>query len=163
MATDGFRTHLVKDLGGVELGTSVRLAGWIAFKRLHRRVAFVGLRDHSGTVQVVCAPDQIVAVPRESCVTVSGVLQPRLSPDGGRPGAGQIEVTEGRVSVLNPAASLPFAIEGPYVDGEARMRWRYLDIRRGDVRRCLLVRAHLAAVLRRSMEEQGFVELETRT
>ena len=161
MATDPYRTHLVRELGELDYGTRVRLAGWIAFKRLHRRVAFVGLRDSSGTIQVVCAPHEIVEVPRESCVVVSGVLQPRVAPDDQRSAAGQVEIAEGRVEVLNPAAALPFAIDGPEVDGEARRRWRYLDMRRPDVRRRLLLRAQLPLVLCRSVQEQGFVELET--
>jgi len=162
MATDRFRTHLAGELGDAEIGTVVRIAGWIAFRRLHKRAAFLGVRDHSGTVQVVCAPEQAVDLTRESCVTVSGVVQSRLSPGRGSDGAaGLVEVAAARVEVLNPAAPLPFVIEGPDVDGEARMRWRYLDMRRRDLRRCLFLRAHLASALARSMEEQGFVELET--
>jgi aspartyl-tRNA synthetase len=161
MATDPLRTHMVRELQDLQLGTPVRLAGWIAFKRLHRRVAFVGLRDWSGTVQVVCAPHEIVDVARESCVTVSGVLQARSAPNDEKSVAGQVEVAEGRVEVLTPAATLPFAIEGPELDGEARRRWRYLDMRRRDVRRRLLLRAQLPSVLCRSVREEGFVELET--
>ncbi len=162
MATDGFRTHLVAELSDAELGTTVRLAGWIAFMRLHKRVAFLGVRDQSGTVQVVCAPEYVGDLTRESCVTVSGVLQSRLSPGGESVGsAGLVEVAAARIEVLNPAAPLPFAIESPDVEGEARMRWRYLDMRRRDLRRCLLLRAQLASALTRSVEERGFVELET--
>lgn len=150
---------MVGELGQVELGTSVRLAGWIAFKRLHKRVAFVGLRDGSGMVQVVCAPQEIADVSRESCVTVSGTLRARLAPDG--MDTSQIEVADGRVEVLAAAATLPFAIEGSEAAGEARRRWRYLDMRRGDTRRRLLLRAQLPSVLRRSIQREGFVELET--
>jgi aspartyl-tRNA synthetase len=124
-------------------------------------VAFVGLRDCSGTVQVVCPPHEIVDLGRESCVAVSGVLRARPAPNDGKSVVGQVEVAEGRVEVLNPAATLPFAIEGPEVDGEARRRWRYLDMRRHDVRRRLLLRSQLPSVLCRSVQEEGFVELET--
>jgi aspartyl-tRNA synthetase len=161
MAADRFRTHLVGELVDVELGTIVRLAGWIAFKRVHKRVAFIGLRDSSGTVQVVCTPQEVVEVPRESCVTVSGVVQARLPAEATGSGIGSIEVAEGRVEVLGSAATLPIGIERPDKDREARWRWRYLDMRGGDVRRRLLLRAQLPSVLRRFMEEQGFVELET--
>jgi OB-fold nucleic acid binding domain len=102
---------MVGELGEVELGTSVRLAGWIAFKRLHKRVGFVGLRDGSGMVQVVCAPQEIAGVSRESCVTVSGTLRARLAPDD--MDTSRIEVADGRVEVLAAAATLPFAIEAP--------------------------------------------------
>jgi aspartyl-tRNA synthetase len=161
MATDRFRTHLVGELVDVEFGTSVRLAGWIAFKRVHKRVAFIGLRDRSGTVQVVCAPQEVLEVPRESCVTVSGVVRARLAPKAARPGIGPIEVAEARVELLSSAATLPIGIERPDGDREARWRWRYLDMRGGDVRRRLLLRAQLPSVLRRFMQEQGFVDLET--
>jgi aspartyl-tRNA synthetase len=161
VATAPFRTHLVGELGEIELGSRVRLAGWIAFRRLHKRVAFVGLRDGSGTVQVVCAPQEVVGVSRESCVTVSGVVRARLAPDDRYPVAGQIEVADGRVEVLTPSARLPFAIEASDVDSEARRRWRYLDMRRQEARRHLLLRAQLPSVLRRSIQQEGFVELET--
>jgi aspartyl-tRNA synthetase len=91
MATASFRTHLVSELGEVELGTSVKLAGWVAFRRRHKRV----------------------------------------------------EVGDGRVEVLAPAATLPFAVEGSGEDTEARRRWRYLDMRRQSARRHLLFRARL--------------------
>ena len=161
MATNHFRTHTVAELGDVEPGTRVRLAGWVTFKRLHPRRAFVGLRDRSGVVQVVCAPDQVAEVPRESCVAVSGVVRLRPGPGGAPPAAGQVEVAEGRVELLNPAAPLPFAIDGPEATGDARRRWRYLDMRREEVRRRLLVRAELPTVLCRSVRAEGFVALET--
>jgi aspartyl-tRNA synthetase len=161
MATASFRTHMVSQLDEVDLGTSVRLAGWVAFRRLHKRVAFVGLRDGSGTVQVVCAPEEIVGVSRESCVTVSGVVRARLAPDASHPDTPRVEVADGRVEVLAPAATLPFAVEGSEADTEARRRWRYLDMRRRSARRHLLFRARLPSLLRRSMQQEGFVELET--
>jgi aspartyl-tRNA synthetase len=161
MVADRFRTHLAGELVGVGLGTSVRLAGWIAFKRVHKRVAFIGLRDRSGTVQVVCAPHEVLEVPRESCVTVSGVVRARPAPDATASGIGSIEVVEGRVEVLSSAATLPIGIERPEHDREARWRWRYLDMRASDVRRRLLLRAQLPSVLHRFMQEQGFIDLET--
>jgi aspartyl-tRNA synthetase len=161
MATGPFRTHMVGELGGVEHGTSVRLAGWVAFRRLHKRVAFIGLRGGSGTVQVVCAPSEAAGLARESCVMVSGVVRARLAPDDKDPTTGQVEVADGQVEVLAPAATLPFAIEASEIDSEARRRWRYLDMRQREARRHLLLRAQLASVLRRAVQQEGFVELET--
>jgi aspartyl-tRNA synthetase len=161
MVTPPFRSHMVGELGQVELGTKVRLAGWIAFRRLHKRVAFIGLRDGSGIIQVVCAPHEISGVSRESCVSVSGVVRARPTPDDKHPDVSQVEVADGRVEVLAPAATLPFAIEGSEADGEARARWRYLDMRRREARRHLLLRAQLPSLLRRSVQQKGFVELET--
>jgi aspartyl-tRNA synthetase len=82
---------MVRERRDLELGTRVQLAGWITFKRLHKRVAFIGLRDWSGTVQVVSEPHEIMVVPRESCVIVSGVLEARPAPDDQRSVAGQGE------------------------------------------------------------------------
>jgi aspartyl-tRNA synthetase len=112
-------------------------------------------------VQVVCAPQEIAGVSRESCVTVTGVVRTRLAPDGNHPGTSQVEVADGRIEVLAAAATLPFAIEGSEANGGARRRWRYLDMRRRDARRHLLLRAQLPSVLRQSVQEEGFVELET--
>jgi aspartyl-tRNA synthetase len=70
-------------------------------------------------------------------------------------------VVDGRVEVLAPSAQLPFPIEASEVDGEARRRWRYLDMRRREARRHLLLRAQLPSVLRRSVQQEGFVEFET--
>jgi aspartyl-tRNA synthetase len=107
MTTEPFRTHMVRELDDVEFGTRVRLAGWIAFKRLHSRVAFVGLRDCSGTVQVVCPPHEIVDLGRESCVAVSGVLRARPAPNDGKSVVGQVEVAEGKGRGSKPCSDAP--------------------------------------------------------
>jgi aspartyl-tRNA synthetase len=161
MASAPFRTHLVKQLDEVPIGTRVRLAGWIAHRRRHKHVTFVGLRDRSGTVQVVCAPSEALDVSRESCVTVSGILRARPELVDRTSTTDQIEVAEGRIEVLNPAAPFPIAVNYPGDPGDALGRWRYLGLRRSDVRSHLLTRAQVATVLRRSVQDEGFVELET--
>ncbi len=158
MAGKHYRTHLVSDLGEAEIGSQVRLAGWLSFKRVHKRVAFAGLRDGSWTVQVVCAPDQVVDVPRESCISVAGIVQQREPANEGH--AELVEVLASGIDVVNPAAPLPVPPDGD-PDAAGRRRWRYLDMRRPDFGRALLLRARVAFVLSQWAAEAGFVSLDT--
>jgi aspartyl-tRNA synthetase len=155
------RTHLVSDLNDLESGTAVRLTGWIAFKRVHKRVAFLGLRDFSGTVQVVCAPERIIDITVESCVRITGTLQPRRHPGDSNMVLTKVEVTNADVEILSAAAPLPFVIEGQDLNSDARLRQRYLDMRRHDLQRSLLLRARLASLLSCALENDGFVQLPT--
>ena len=164
------RTHEAGTLRAEHAGQQVTLAGWVARRRDHGGVVFIDLRDASGVAQVVFregAPAEAAHDLRsEYCVLVRGTV-------GGRPEGnqnpdlptGDIEVTADGVEVLSASAPLPFQIEGHQgeVDEQARLRYRYLDMRRADAAKAMRTRSHLTRVIRQVMEEHGFLDIETPT
>jgi len=157
------RTHQAGTLRPEHDGQTVTLAGWVARRRDHGGVAFVDLRDSSGLVQVVIRDAEVAGDLRaEFCVRVSGVVHSR--PEGNdNPDlpTGQVEVTVDELTVLSPAGALPFPVDAAAEVGEeARLKWRYLDLRR-DGARALRIRAKAVRAIRRVMDEADFVEVET--
>jgi len=162
------RSHGAGTLRAADAGTEVRLAGWVARRRDHGGVIFLDLRDASGVVQVVCREGSVADAAHglrdEFCVLVVGEVAARppgnVNPD--LP-TGEVEVTASRVDVLSPAAALPFPVEGQAAETgeEARLRWRYLDLRRAGPAAALRTRATAVRALRRVMDDHGFVEVET--
>ncbi|MDH3471341.1 MAG: OB-fold nucleic acid binding domain-containing protein, partial [Acidimicrobiia bacterium] len=159
-------------LGAGNDGQSVRLAGWVASRRDHGGVIFLDLRDASGVVQVVVDPvaqPQAAAVAHdvrlEYCLSVSGAV--RLRPDGTiNPDmeTGEVEVAADGVTVLSSADPLPFQIDDRLdVDEAKRLEFRYLDLRRPRMAANLRARSSAIGAIRRSMDEQGFLEVETPT
>ncbi|HEX7354138.1 MAG TPA: aspartate--tRNA ligase [Mycobacteriales bacterium] len=156
------RTHEAGMLRAEHAGQTVTLAGWVATRRDHGGVAFVDLRDASGIVQVVLHDEAAGDLRDEFCIKVVGEVRER--PAGNENPdlpTGSVEVAASSVEVLSACAPLPFPID-PTVDvgEEARLRWRYLDLRR-DNARALRIRAHATRVIRRVMDERGFVDVET--
>ncbi|MDH3425670.1 MAG: aspartate--tRNA ligase, partial [Acidimicrobiia bacterium] len=169
---DGLRDTMAGSLGAGNDGQSVRLAGWVASRRDHGGVIFLDLRDASGVVQVVVDPvaqPQAAAVAHdvrlEYCLSVSGAV--RLRPDGTiNPDmeTGEVEVAADGVTVLSSADPLPFQIDDRLdVDEAKRLEFRYLDLRRPRMAANLRARSSAIGAIRRSMDEQGFLEVETPT
>lgn len=163
MTTTSMRTHRCGDLRDEHIGQSVQLCGWVSRRREHgEHLAFLDLRDHSGIVQ--CVVDNGVDVRSEYVIQVKGVVRAR--PEGtvnsGIP-TGTIELGECEVTVLNTAEPPPFPVDAraDEVDEGIRLKYRYLDIRRDRMQKNLRVRATVNSAIRRSMEKQGFVEVET--
>ncbi|HRA05741.1 MAG TPA: OB-fold nucleic acid binding domain-containing protein, partial [Propionicimonas sp.] len=131
------RSHQAGSLRAEHVGTPVTLAGWVARRRDLGGVAFIDLRDASGIVQVVVRDDILEssgahALRNEYCITVTGVVEAR-SADTINPAlaTGQIEVAASGLEVLNPSAPLPFQLdERVNVNEDARLKYRYLDLRR---------------------------------
>ena len=127
------RTHTAGSLRAANVGETVTLAGWVARRRDHGGVAFLDLRDASGVVQVVVRDPEVAHPLRnEFCVKVVGEVS--LRPEGNANAelpTGEIEVIVAELEVLSVAAPLPFPIdEHVEVGEEARLRHRYLDLRR---------------------------------
>jgi aspartyl-tRNA synthetase len=160
------RTHEAGSLRASESGRSVTLAGWVASRRDHGGVAFIDLRDASGVVQVVIRDDAIAHDLRnEWCIQVTGQVRGRLE---GKVNpnipTGEIEVVADKLEVLNAAAALPFQIdEHSEVGEEARLRYRYLDLRRPAPARALRLRSMVNRAARETLYERGFAEIETPT
>ena len=149
-------------LGTDDIGTTVRVCGWVGKRREHgEHLAFVDLRDHSGIVQ--CVIDGSVDVRSEYVLQVTGTVRHR--PDGtvnDKLATGEVEIGDCTVEVLSAAEPPPFSLEDrAEVDEQVRLRHRFLDLRRPRMQRNLRIRATVNRALRAAMDAQGFVEVET--
>jgi len=161
------RSHGAGDLRAADAGSTVTLAGWVSRRRDHGGVAFIDVRDNTGTSQVVIRDEDDVAhsLRPESCVKIVGTVQVR--PEGNENSdlaTGDIEVMADDVTVLSEAAPLPFGVdEYTEVGEEARLKWRYLDLRRPGPAKALRMRSEVNRIARDVLHEDGFVEVETPT
>ncbi len=167
------RTHEAGTLRADHAGQTITLTGWVARRRDHGGVAFLDLRDASGVAQVVARDEVLVQggahdVRNEYCVKVTG--QVRLRPEGNaNPDlpTGDIEVIVDELEVLNPSAPLPFQIDERVTVGEeARLKHRYLDLRRpgaSSAGSAIRLRSKVNAAARKVLGERDFVEIETPT
>jgi aspartyl-tRNA synthetase len=160
------RSHFAGDLRAGDIGTTVKLAGWVARRRDHGGVAFIDLRDSSGNVQVVIGDEKVAGALRaEWCVLVTGKVSGR--PAGNENTAiptGEIEVLCDQLEVLSEAAALPFPVdsgEKVNVSEEVRLKYRYLDLRREDQSKALRLRSKVTNTIRGVMEDLNFLEIET--
>ncbi|WP_108717480.1 aspartate--tRNA ligase [Miniimonas sp. S16] len=166
------RTHTAGDLRATDIGTTVTLTGWVDRRRDHGGVAFLDLRDASGIAQVVVRDEEVAHPLRaEWVLQVTGEVtrRPAGNENPNLP-TGEIEVVASDVVVLNQAAPLPFqvstaldATEHAAIGEEARLKYRYLDLRRPAPARALRLRAKVSQVARRVLDGEGFVEIETPT
>ncbi|MEO7447389.1 MAG: aspartate--tRNA ligase [Humibacillus sp.] len=167
------RTHEAGTLRADHAGQTVTLTGWVARRRDHGGVAFLDLRDASGVAQVV-ARDEVLAeggahdVRNEFCVKVTGEVRTR--PEGNANAdlpTGEIEVIVSELEVLNPSAPLPFQIDERVTVGEeARLKHRYLDLRRpgaSSAGAAIRLRSKVNAAARAVLGARDFVEIETPT
>jgi aspartyl-tRNA synthetase len=160
------RTHGAGTLRASDAGHTVTLAGWVASRRDHGGVAFIDLRDASGIVQVVVRDDEIAHDLRnEWCIAVTGEVRRRIEGNvNPRIATGEIEVVASGVAVLNESAPLPFQIdEHVDVGEEARLKYRYLDLRRPGPAKALRLRSRVNRAARDVLDRHGFVEVETPT
>ena len=160
------RTHQLGTLNAENIGETVTLTGWVARRRDHGGVAFLDLRDASGFAQVVVREEEVFHPLRnEYVLQITGKVERR--PEGNENPAlptGQIEVIAETVVVLNTAAPLPFQIdEHVEVGEEARLRHRYLDLRRPTPNRNIRLRSEANRIARNLLHDDGYVEIETPT
>ncbi|MGH3306493.1 MAG: aspartate--tRNA ligase [Nocardioides sp.] len=160
------RTHDAGELRADHVGQSVTLAGWVARRRDHGGVAFLDLREASGVVQVVVRDEAVAhSLRSEYCLRVTGevALRPEGNANPNLP-SGEIEVIAEDVEVLSASAALPFPIdEHVDVGEEARLRHRYLDLRRSGPNEALRLRSRVNRAARDVLDRHGFVEIETPT
>ena len=160
------RTRELGALSAENIGQTVTLAGWVGRRRDHGGVAFVDLRDASGVAQIVVRDEeQFHQLRNEYVLQVTGTVERR--PEGNEnPNlpSGEVEVMVDELTVLNTAAPLPFQIdEHVEVGEEARLKYRYLDLRRPGPARILRLRSEVNRVARNLLHDQGFTEVETPT
>ncbi|MTA43373.1 MAG: aspartate--tRNA ligase, partial [Actinobacteria bacterium] len=157
MRTDHCGTLRVSDIG-----REVAVCGWVARRREHgEHLAFIDLRDHTGLVQ--CVVDGAADLRSEYVVRITGIVRQR--PDGttnANMPTGEIEIGDCSVEILNVSEPPPFQLNDRVeVDEMVRLAHRYVDLRTERMQRNLRIRAKVNASLRRAMDDQGFVEIET--
>ena len=160
------RSHSAGTLRSSDIGSRVKLAGWVARRRDHGGVAFIDLRDYSGSVQVVISDEKVAAALRaEWCVLIDGVVTKRPSGNENLSlPTGEIEVNCESLEVLSEAAALPFPVDSGEVvnvSEEVRLKYRYLDLRREGPSSALRLRSKVTSIIRSVMDSEGFLDIET--
>ena len=161
------RTRMAGSLRSEDIGSSVTLTGWVDRRRDHGGIAFIDLRDASGIVQVTVREEVAHELRNEYCLQIVGVVRER--PDGNANAAlstGEIEVEAADVVVLNPSAPLPFQVSehaDEQAGEEARLKYRYLDLRRAPMQRAVRLRSEASQAARKVLHGHDFVEVETPT
>jgi aspartyl-tRNA synthetase len=163
-----YRSHTCGELRASDVGTDVRLSGWLHNRRDLGGILFIDLRDHYGITQLVARPgtpayEALDKVTKESTVRVDGKVVSRgtdnVNPD--LP-TGEIEVEVGEVELLGAAAPLPFTINTEDgVNEERRLEYRFLDLRRERMHRNIMLRSSVIASIRSKMVALGFNEMAT--
>jgi aspartyl-tRNA synthetase len=164
----GLRTHRCGVLRVGEVGQTVILKGWVATRRDHGGVIFVDLRDHTGIVQVVFKPEvnpeahrQADALRSEFVIAVRGKVDHREAGNvNPKLATGAVEVLVGDLEILNPSKPPPFDLQDE-VEERLRLKYRYLDLRRGPMQDNLRLRSRAARIVRNYFWERDFVEVET--
>ena len=160
------RNHDAGALRASHAGQVVTLAGWVARRRDHGGVAFIDLRDATGSVQVVIRDEKLAGLLRaEWCLQITGAvaLRPAGNENSNIP-TGAVEVMGDDVVVLSESAPLPFPVDSGSeadISEEVRLRYRYLDLRREGPASNLRLRSRVTSAIRRVMEELQFLEIET--
>jgi aspartyl-tRNA synthetase len=146
----------------------VTVSGWVQRRRDHGGIAFIDVRDASGVIQVVADPaehEEVTDLKMEYCISVTGVIRAR--PEGTENPdlpTGGVEMGVEELAVLSSADTLPFMIDDRVeIDERTRLRYRYLDLRRPRMGANLRARSRATAAIRRTLDEQGFLEVETPT
>jgi aspartyl-tRNA synthetase len=163
------RDHTAGTLRASNAGDTVTLTGWVARRRDHGGVIFIDLRDASGVVQIVFREGEMAQqahkLRSEFCLQVVGTVE--IRPDGNENPdlpTGAIEVTVTEFTIFSEAAPLPFQIESDEQPGEeARLKYRYLDLRRKGPAAALRLRSKVNKAARAVLDGHDFVEIETPT
>jgi aspartyl-tRNA synthetase len=150
------------------LGQTVTLMGWAHRRRDHGGVIFIDLRDREGLVQVVCDPDRpemfrtAEGVRNEFCLQLTGVVRARpAGTENSTLTSGKIEVLAHTLEVLNASVTPPFPLDDDNLSETVRLTHRVLDLRRPQMQRNLRLRYKVAIEVRKFLDEQGFIDIET--
>ena len=163
------RTHYCGSLNRSHIGQDVTLSGWIHRRRDFGAMIFVDLRDREGIVQVFFDPTQqaafeaAAALRNEFCVQIQGQVIARseknINPDMA---TGEVEVLAKALKIYNTAAVLPLDFNQNNTE-EQRLKYRYLDLRRPEMAQQIKTRAKITSFVRRFMDSNGFLDIETPT
>ncbi|PJE31864.1 aspartyl-tRNA synthetase [Pseudooceanicola antarcticus] len=163
-----YRSHTCVDLTKANVGENVRLSGWVHRVRDHGGILFIDLRDHYGTTQVLCDPDsaafaEVEKVRSEWCIRIDGEVKARdeslVNP---KLPTGEIEVFVRDIEVLGAAKELPLMVFGDQeYPEETRLRYRYLDLRREQMQKNMVLRSDVVSSIRKRMWDLNFKEFQT--
>ena len=163
-----YRSHTCAELNIEDVGSEVRLSGWVHRIRDHGGVLFIDLRDHYGMTQVLCDPDspvftEVENVRSEWCIRIDGKVKARDNElRNSKIATGDIEVFVRDIEVLGASAELPLIVFGDQeYPEETRLRYRFLDLRREVMQKNIKLRADVIASIRRRMWDIGFKEYQT--
>jgi aspartyl-tRNA synthetase len=161
------RTHYCGQVGESSVGSVVTVAGWAQRRRDHGGVIFVDLRDRTGVLQIVFDPDRAAVfalaerVRNEYVLKVTGLVRARPAGTANvNLKSGQVELLCQELEILNRSEPLPFQLD-EVVSEEVRLRFRYLDLRREEMRERLLLRHRITRAMRHYLDDAGFVDIET--
>ena len=164
------RSHRCTEVGNELIGQQVTLMGWVQKRRNLGSLIFVDLRDRSGIMQVIF-DEPIVGsegfkkaseLRSEFVIAVVGKVQKRTAAVNENLKTGEIEVVATELRILSAAKTPPFPIEeNSQTKEELRLKYRYLDLRRPDLQRNLMMRSKVTGIIRAFLQEEGFLEIET--
>ncbi len=163
-----YRSHTCGALRESDVGTSVRLSGWVHRVRDHGGLLFVDLRDHYGLTQIVCDPDSpafpvIETLRAEWVVRIDGEVKARTPETiNDRLPTGRVEIFVREAEVLSASKELPLPVFGePDYPEETRLRYRFLDLRRETLHKNIMTRTAVISEMRKRMQASGFTEFQT--
>lgn len=163
-----YRTHTCGELRMEHVGQEISLSGWVQASRDFGALTFIDLRDRYGITQLVFNIDDDAdlcerarKLGREFVVQAKGLVRERSNKNPNRP-TGDIEIEVKEMQILNASKVPPFTIEDDTDGGDdLRMKYRYLDLRRGSVQKNIIFRSQVAIESRKYLADQGFIEVET--
>ncbi len=164
------RTHRCGELSAVNAGETVTVMGWVQKQRNKGGIIFVDLRDRSGLLQIIyeesdCGAENFAKAEKmrsEFVVAVSGTVEKRAGAVNENLATGEIEIRAKETRILSEAETPPFPIEAQSrTKEELRLKYRYLDLRRPDLQRNLILRSAITANIRKFLTQEGFLEIET--
>ena len=164
------RTHRCAELSAANIGETVTIMGWVQKNRNKGGLVFVDVRDRSGIIQIVCEEgktdatviEKATKLRSEYVVAVVGTVAKRSGAVNENLATGEIEVLPTELRILSEAQTPPFQIEeNSQTKDEIRLKYRYLDLRRPDMQRNLMMRSKVATLTRQFLAEEGFLEIET--
>lgn len=164
------RTHRCAELSSANVGQDVTVMGWVQKSRNKGGLIFVDLRDRSGILQVVFEESDVEAaifekagkLRSEFVVAITGKVEARSGAVNNNLATGAIEIRANELRILSEAETPPFPIEeNSKTKEELRLKYRYLDLRRPDLQKNLIMRSKAATVVRNFLAEEGFLEIET--
>ncbi len=166
------RSHRCTEVGTAQIGTNVTVMGWVQKSRNKGGIIFVDLRDRSGILQIIfeesdCGVESFAKAEKlrsEFVIAVTGRVEARSGAENKNLATGAIEVRAESLRILSESETPPFPVEeNSKTEEELRLKYRYLDLRRPDIQRNLILRSKIAILTRQFLAEEGFLEIETPT
>ncbi len=162
------RSHYCGEIDKNQIDQEVILCGWVHRRRDHGGIIFIDLRDREGTVQIVFDPDVVEAfanaekVRSEYVLKIIGKVRKRpAGTENTNIRTGEIEILGKSLEILNTSETPPFQLDEEEINEETRLRYRYIDLRRPMMQARFKLRAKAAKTLRRFLDDQGFMDIET--